>query len=299
MAGLDGVVVDLVDVGTRVYTYASTMGLTLEAAAAADLDVTVLDRPNPLGARVEGPILEPRLRSFIGYHPVPVRHGLTLGELATLFVREKKLTTQLRVVDVKHWNRDTLWPAGDEPWRPPSPNLPQFRSALLYPGVALLEATNVSVGRGTDAPFQRVGAPWLDAESMVRDLDRASLRGVAARAERFTPTIGPYAGQSLPGVRLDLTDPPAVRAVRVGLALALSLQRHHPRRWRAQPMLRHLGDEGALRAIREGRSPDQILGGWRPRLASWMTRTQSIRRYRTSAAGTRAPSRPPSRFGSW
>src|SRR5581483_4665277 len=188
LAGLDTLVFDIQDIGTRFYTYISTLGLCLEAAAEHSLRFVVLDRPNPLGGLdVEGPLADPDQLSFTAYHPIPIRHGLTVGEMARLFQAEKRIGADLHVVPVEGWRRADFWDATNLTWVNPSPNMRSLTGALLYPGIGLLETTNVSVGRGTDTPFEIIGAPWLDGRLLAAELNARDLPGVRFVPVRFTP----------------------------------------------------------------------------------------------------------------
>jgi uncharacterized protein YbbC (DUF1343 family) len=227
LRGLDVIVVDMQDVGARFYTYAATLSLVMEAAAELPIPVVVLDRANPVGGtRVEGPLLDPEFASFVGPHPTPIRHGLTLGELARLFHAEFGVGAPPQVVAVSGWNRER-WP-GTRPWAPPSPNIPTPDAALLYPGVGLLEGTNLSEGRGTPKPFEWVGAPWIEPERWRDALEALALPGVAFRPVDFIPTTSKHAGIPCGGVQVHLTDRDAARAVSVGAALLATARRHWP-----------------------------------------------------------------------
>jgi len=230
LEGLDGVLVDLPDIGARCYTYAWTMTHVIDACAEAGLPVWILDRPNPLGgalAAVEGPMLEPEHRSFIGRHTIPLRHGLTLGELARLWQQERCPAADVRVIACEGWWRDRLWPDTGLPFVPTSPAIRRFDAALLYPGLCLFEATNLSVGRGTDAAFEAVGAPWLDAAAVAARLAERQPPGVVVTADAFTPDTDPYAGQRCEAVRITVLDPARVRPVALGLALLADIAAHH------------------------------------------------------------------------
>jgi uncharacterized protein YbbC (DUF1343 family) len=218
LEGLDVFVVDLQDVGTRFYTYAATLSLVMEAAADVGLPVLVLDRPNPIGGRVvEGPILHPEYASFVGPHPTPVRHGLTLGELARLFHQEFGVGDPPHILPMTAWDR-TLWPPA-RPWAPPSPNIPTPDAALLYPGVGLLEGTNLSEGRGTAKPFEWAGAPWIQGDRWADALNDLAMPGVRFRPISFVPTTSKHEGTGCEGVQIHLLDREAVRPVTVGVTL--------------------------------------------------------------------------------
>ena len=236
--GVDALVVDLQDVGTRVYTFAWTVSHCLEACAAAGLPVVVLDRPNPLGGlTVEGPLLESECESFVGRAAIPMRHGLTLGELARFVNAERGIGADVHVVPLGGWRREMLFSDTGRGWVPPSPNLPTLTSALMYPGQVLLEGTNLSEGRGTTTPFEVCGAPFIDPFRLVEALDRFELPGVTFRPIRFVPTFDKWPGQSCGGVFLHLTDPRAFRPWHSTLAILAAVRRLWPAefRWSSPP----------------------------------------------------------------
>jgi uncharacterized protein YbbC (DUF1343 family) len=223
------VVYDIQDVGCRFYTYAWTLVKLMAAAAAAGVAVIIADRPNPLGGvLVEGPGVEPELRSLVGLHDVPIRHGLTIGELARLVNAEAGLGCQLTVVPCAGWRRDMRWPATGLRWVPTSPNMPTAEAALVYPGTCLLEGTNVSVGRGTAKPFEWLGAPWVDGAALAAELNRIDLPGVRWRPVAFQPWSAPYLAQTCEGVQPHVLDPEVFRPVLAGVALLVALRRTHP-----------------------------------------------------------------------
>lgn len=260
LKGLDVVVVDIQDVGVRFYTYATTMGYLMEEAAKRRIKVIVLDRPNPIApAGVRGPMLDPDLRSFVAYFPMPVQHALTLGELATMFNAENRIGADLHVVKMRGW-RHAMWFDGTGlPWTNPSPNLRTPDAAILYPGVALIEQTNVSVGRGTPTPFELVGAPWIDGAALAAYLERRGIDGVRFEPSSFTPSSDRYAGKRCHGIRIVLLDRMALDAPRLGLELAVALHRLHPKAFAVRDMLALLGSRQTLAAIEAGEDP-AIIG---------------------------------------
>ena len=244
---------DLQDVGARFYTYATTLAYLMEAAAGKNLPVYVLDRPNPIRADVvQGPLLDPDLRSFTAYWPLPVRHGMTLGELARLFAGEARIPVRLHVVAMEHYRRDQWYEAGGLPWLPPSPNLPGVDSAVLYPGVGMVEAAEISVGRGTDTPFEVVGAPWIDGEVLAAALQARRLPGLRFEPTRFTPATATHAGKLCGGVRIRVTDRDALDTPALGLALARELHRRYPQQFSLGRTLGSVGSRAALEAVRSG-----------------------------------------------
>ncbi|MCB7137129.1 exo-beta-N-acetylmuramidase NamZ family protein [Cellulosimicrobium marinum] len=237
--GLDAVVVDLQDVGARFYTYVWTLSHVLEACAEHGVAVVVLDRPNPLGGRaadVEGPVLDEACHSLVGRWAMPLRHGLTIGELARHWVRTRGIDVDLRVVAADGWTRDVV-AAGDPtwPWVPPSPNMPSTTTALLYPGTCLAEGVNLAEGRSTAVPFRVVGAPWLDGAALADAVNGAGLPGVRAVPYGFTPLVRDWAGEACEGVLLHVTDVDAVRPVRTGLALLRAVDHVAPGRLAETP----------------------------------------------------------------
>lgn len=229
LSGLDVLVFDIQDVGARFYTYSTTMAMALEAAAKADLDFMVLDRPNPInGEAVEGPVLADDLRNFMAYLPVPVRHGLTMGELARLHSLTAGLGAKLTIVPLKGWRRTMWFDQTGLPWTRPSPNMPDLDAATLYPGIACFEAANVSVGRGTERPFRWVGAPWMDAAAVVKRLRAADLPGVEFSVEKTSPTKSVFEGVLSNGVRMRVTDRDALKPLRLWAHFAAALRDLHP-----------------------------------------------------------------------
>lgn len=234
--GIDALVVDLQDVGSKVYTFTWTMLLVLEAAAARGVTVVVLDRPNPLGGiEVEGEVTRPGFRSFVGLRGIVHRHGMTLGELAMLF--NAAIGARLRVVAMRGWRREMWFDETGLPWVMPSPNMPTLDTATVYPGSVLLEGTNASEGRGTTRPFELVGAPWVDGHALAAALAAEDLPGLRVRPASFIPTFDKHAGLRCEGVQLHVIDRRAFRPYRTGAALLRALWRLYPRRcgWREPP----------------------------------------------------------------
>ncbi len=271
LAGLDALVFDIQDAGCRFYTYISTLTCCLEAAATAKLRVIVLDRVNPVGPRVEGPVLtEPR--SFTGIHEIPLRHGMTVGELALLINAERGFGTELAVIPCAGGNPLCWFDETGQPWSNPSPNLRSPAAALLYPGVGLLEKCQVSVGRGTDTPFEILGAPWLDELALAKALNAAALPGVRFTPIRFTPQAAVFAHAECRGVRLTVTNRETLRAADLGMLLAATLHHLSPKKFDLDACLGLLGDRPTLKALRAGRSPAAIAALWQPALQRFEVR---------------------------
>jgi uncharacterized protein YbbC (DUF1343 family) len=280
---VQALVVDLPDVGARFYTYASTMHRALRAAAAARVPVVVLDRPDPLGGvEVSGPLPDASSRGFVHHAALPVRHGLTLGELGLLFDADEHLGAELRIVRAQGWRRSDYLDATTLAWVPPSPNLRTLTEAILYPGVALLEGTNVSVGRGTDAPFELVGAPYVDGDALAAQLIRAQLPGVTFSAATFTPQAAPFRGERCGGVRVTLTDRARFEPVRLGVALALALRGLYPRAWHVGDLYKLLAHRPSVDAITQGLPLADVEATWAGDLAAFRAKREKYLLYRAT-----------------
>ncbi|MBX3745449.1 MAG: DUF1343 domain-containing protein [Verrucomicrobiae bacterium] len=280
LEGLDALVFDIQDIGCRFYTYISTMGLSMEAAHRSGLKFFVLDRVNPIGSRVEGPVNTEGESTFVAYHPIPLRHGMTVGELARMFAEERGWagTGMLTVIPVEGWRRDRGYDETGLPWINPSPNMRSLKQAILYPGVGLLESA-VSVGRGTDTPFEVVGAPYIDDRRWARELNAAGLPGIRFVPVRFTPKASVFQGQECGGVYLMLNDRDACPVVEVGLTLALTLQRLHPGVFALDRMAHLLRHPPTLEAIRSGRSAAEIRALWAADLGEFHVRRARFQIY--------------------
>jgi uncharacterized protein YbbC (DUF1343 family)/CubicO group peptidase (beta-lactamase class C family) len=280
LKGLDTLVFDIQDAGCRFYTYISTLGLVLEAAAEHKLRVVVLDRPNPLGGvAVEGPTLDAGRESFVGYHRLPVRHGLTAGELAVLFNKERKIGAELEVVRLEGWKRSDLYDRTGLAWVNPSPNLRSLGAALLYPGIGLLETTNVSVGRGTERPFEWVGAPWIDGRRLGAALGEQGLPGVRFVPVWLTPVGSVHKGKACGGVQIFVDDWAAFRPVRTGLAVACTLRRLYPKEWKSDRFGVLLGHRATLEGMQRGSGWPELEASWQGPLRDFIERRRAYLLY--------------------
>jgi uncharacterized protein YbbC (DUF1343 family) len=268
---IDTLVFDIQDIGCRFYTYISTLGEVMEAAAEHKKRFVVLDRPNPIGGvAVEGPILDAGRESFVGWHRLPVRHGLTVGELARLYNTERRLGVELEVVRVEGWRRSDLLDRTGLSWVNPSPNMRCLAAALLYPGVGLLETTNLSVGRGTERPFEWIGAPWLDGGQLASALTRLGLPGVRFVPMRLTPSASIHKDRPCGGVNLIVDDWARFQPVRTGLAIACELHRLYPDTWQVDRCDALLGHRTTLEGLKRGDSRHDLEAAWKLDLERWM-----------------------------
>ncbi|HEU0007121.1 MAG TPA: DUF1343 domain-containing protein [Terriglobia bacterium] len=280
LEGLDALVFDIQDIGARFYTYISTMGYAMEEAAKAGIRFMVLDRPNPInGVQVEGPILESHRLSFTGYFPLPVRHGMTVGELAMLFNEENQIGAKLEVVRLEGWQRSMWLDETDLSWMNPSPNIRNLRQATLYTAVGLLESTNLSVGRGTDTPFEILGAPWINASRLARTLRNRKLPGVKITPAHFTPTADRYEGKRCHGVRVEVTDRTRFRSVAAGLEMARAIARLYPRRFQLEKLVGMTGSETVVKGIQRGDSVARIVEAGHEELEMFMQMRQKYLLY--------------------
>jgi uncharacterized protein YbbC (DUF1343 family)/CubicO group peptidase (beta-lactamase class C family) len=260
---LDAVVMDIQDAGERFYTYETALGYLLESAAAANTEVIVLDRPNPVtGSLVQGPISEPDLQNYTDYHPVPSRHGMTMGELGQLFNVERNIGARLRVIPMEGWLRGDWFDSTGLVWVNPSPNLRSLYEASLYPGVGLIEGTNVSVGRGTDTPFELVGAPYIDPRTFADYLNARLIPGVRFVPVTFTPANSNFAGQQCGGVNLIVTDRNLLDAPELGVELAVALRKLYPDQWKIDRMIEILGNHATFEAVGRADDPRSIAASW-------------------------------------
>jgi uncharacterized protein YbbC (DUF1343 family)/CubicO group peptidase (beta-lactamase class C family) len=272
--GVDTLVFDIQDVGARFYTYGCTMLYALEQAGKAKIPFYVLDRPNPIsGVHVEGPMLDPNLQSFVGCYSLPVRHGLTLGEFATMANAEKKLGANLQVIKMKDWTRGDWFDSTGLTWVDPSPNMRGLNAAALYPGVAMLESSpNLSVGRGTDAPFEQIGADWIRGADLAQSLNARSIPGVRVYATRFQPIDSVFKGKSIEGVRFVIVNRETLNSVRLGLELAYALHRLYPTKLDLEACRLSIGNRAVIDAMKAGTDPGTIEQRFYDSLAAFAER---------------------------
>jgi uncharacterized protein YbbC (DUF1343 family) len=264
LAGIDLLIYDIQDVGARNYTYLSTLRGCLEASAEKGIEVWVLDRPDPQGgAVIDGPVLEEKYESFVGPHPIPLRHAMTPGEFARMVNDERKIGAQLRVVPLGGWRRGMTFADTGLPWVAPSPNIPTAETCFLFAGFVLIEGTNLSEGRGTTRPFKLIGAPWLEARRVAGDLNRLDLPGVIFRATEFTPTDSKYQGQPCQAVEVHVMDPSVFSAPLAAVALLTVVHRLWPEKLEFKDSFDRLAGSADLRrGIQRGDPPAEIAAGW-------------------------------------
>jgi len=281
MKSLDAVVIDIQDAGVRFYTYETTVGYFLEAAAAAGVEVIVLDRPDPItGSFVQGPVADAGRESFTNYWTVPVRHGMTMGELAKMFNVERNINAKLTVVPMEGWQRGDWFDSTGLAWVNPSPNLRSVTAAGLYPGVALIEGTNVSVGRGTETPFELVGAPWMKGRELAAYLNGRGIAGVRFVPVTFTPSAAVYNGQKCEGVNLVLTERNALDAPELGVELATALQKLYPANFKIGRITELLVNSAAFDGLMAGRDPRRIAQDWQEELQKFQVVRQKYLIYK-------------------
>jgi uncharacterized protein YbbC (DUF1343 family) len=263
LQGIDTLVFDVQDAGVRFYTYTSTMAYCMEEAAKRNIAFYVLDRPNPLGGEiVEGPMLDTDKTSFTAYFPLPVRYALTIGELAQLFNAENHIACDLHVVAMKNWHRNYFFESTGIRWIPPSPNLRTTKGAVLYPGLEILQNAGVSVGRGTETPFEEFGAPWIDGDAVADALNARHLPGLHFTRQPFIPVVGLYPGQRCGGVAIRITDRQAVRAMRMGIEIATVLKKLYPDNFDPAKLLLLTGNAETIRQLQDAAPPEQVVASW-------------------------------------
>jgi uncharacterized protein YbbC (DUF1343 family) len=267
LVGLDALVFDIQDAGVRFYTYITTMGYTMEAAAKHHLAFYVLDRPDPLGGdRIEGPTLDAQRTNFVGYFPMPVRMAMTLGEMALMFNREKRIGCDVHVIAMKGWNRSDWFADTGLPRVNPSPNLRTMAAGVLYPGLEILQSAGVSVGRGSDKPFERFGAPWIRGPDLVALLNHHAIPGVRFETERFTPTSDLYQGEICEGARVVVTNRALFQSMLMGMEIAAALLKLYPSQFDPSRMMPLLGNSSTVERLKAGDAPAAIVAGWQHEL---------------------------------
>jgi uncharacterized protein YbbC (DUF1343 family) len=263
LRGIDALVFDVQDAGVRFYTYTTTMAYCMEEAAKHKIAFYVLDRPNPMGgAVVEGPMLDADKTSFTAYFPLPVRYGLTIGELAQFLNAENYIDCDLHVIAMKNWHRNYFFESTGARWIPPSPNLRTLKGAVLYPGIEILQNASVSVGRGTETPFEEFGAPWISGEEVAAALNDRHLAGLRFANQPFIPVTGLYSGQRCGGVAVRITDRQAVRAMRMGMEIATILKKFYPGKFDVEKLLFLVGNAETIRELQAGTPPEKIVESW-------------------------------------
>jgi uncharacterized protein YbbC (DUF1343 family) len=263
LRGIDALVFDVQDAGVRFYTYTTTMAYCMEEAAKHKIAFYVLDRPNPMGGTiVEGPMLDADKTSFTAYFPLPVRYGLTIGELAQFLNAENHIDCDLHVIAMKNWHRNYFFESTGARWIPPSPNLRTLKGAVLYPGIEILQNASVSVGRGTETPFEQFGAPWINGEEVAAALNERHLAGLRFMNQPFIPVMGLYSGQRCGGVAVRITDRQAVRAMRMGMEIATILKKFYPDKFDPEKLLLLVGNAETIRELQAGTPPEKIVESW-------------------------------------
>jgi uncharacterized protein YbbC (DUF1343 family) len=281
MKSLDAVVIDIQDAGTRFYTYETTLGYFLEAAAKAGIELIVLDRPDPItGSFVQGPVSDAGHESFTNYWTMPVRHGMTVGELAKMFNAERNIDAKLTVVAMEGWQRGDWFDSTGLGWVNPSPNLRSVTEAALYPGVALIEGTNVSVGRGTDTPFELVGAPWIKSKELAAYLNGRGIAGVRFVPVTFTPNASVHAGQKCEGINISLVERNALDAPELGIELASALKTLYPADFKMERVAELLVNQAAYDGLTAGRDPRRIAQDWQEELEKFQLLRQKYLIYK-------------------
>lgn len=281
LQNLDAIVFDIQDIGARFYTYISTLGLVMEEAAKAKIPVYVLDRPNPInGIDVEGAIADADKLTFVAHHTIPIRHGMTMGELAGLFNAQRKIGCDLRVVKMENWRRAMWFDQTNLLWKNPSPNMRSLTEATLYPGIGLLETTNLSVGRGTDTPFEIVGAPWIDGQKLASVLNSRRIAGVRFVPLRFTPNASVFKNEECNGINIIITDRQRFRPVTTGIEIALALRKLFPSDWKIDNYIRLLVNADTLERIKRADTIDEITNSWQQGLNEFRRAREQFLLYR-------------------
>jgi uncharacterized protein YbbC (DUF1343 family) len=270
LEGLDALIFDIQDIGVRFSTYITTMGYAMEAAAMKGIDFYVLDRPNPITASVvQGPIINVAKKDFTNYFPLPIRHGMTVGELAKMFNTENKLNVKLQVIKMCGYERTDWYDETGLRWVNPSPNLRTLNETILYPGVAMVEGSNVSVGRGTDTPFELLGAPWINAKDLASYLNSRKIQGIRFMPVDFTPTNSRFKNEVCQGVQIVLVDRRALDPTTMGIEIASALYKLYPDEFQID-RTRDLIGENNLQAIKDGQDPQSIVMQWQGQLEQFL-----------------------------
>ena len=270
LKGLDALVFDVQDAGVRFYTYTTTMAYCMEEAAKRHIAFYVLDRPNPLGGEIiEGPTVDADKTAFVAYFPIPIRYGLTIGELAEFFNHENHIDCDLHVIEMKNWHRNYFFESTGIRWTPPSPSLRTLKGSIVYPGLEILQSAGVSVGRGTESPFEEFGAPWIVGADVAGDLNRLHLPGLHFSDQPFIPVSGLYGGHRCGGVGVRVTDRAAVRSIRMGIEIATILKKRYPNDFDPSKSITLIGNQETIDMLVKGDSPDAIVNSWAPSLAAF------------------------------
>jgi uncharacterized protein YbbC (DUF1343 family) len=270
LKGIDALVFDVQDAGVRFYTYTATMGYCMEEAAKRKIAFFVLDRPNLLGGEImEGPMLDADKTNFVAYFPLPVRYALTIGELAQFFNTENHIGADLHVITMRNWHRNYFFESTGIKWIPPSPNLRTIKGSIVYPGIEILQSAGVSVGRGTQAPFEEFGAPWMNGDEVAGALNTRNLPGLRFAGQPFIPIAGLYSGQRCGGVSIKITDRFKVRSMRMGLEIAAILQKLYPKQFDSSKLIELLGNSDTVQQVQAGVAPEKIVASWADSLAAF------------------------------
>jgi len=270
LKGIDALVFDVQDAGVRFYTYTATMGYCMEEAAKRKIAFFVLDRPNLLGGEIiEGPMLDADKTNFVAYFPLPVRYALTIGELAQFFNTENHIGADLHVITMRNWHRNYFFESTGIKWIPPSPNLRTIKGSIVYPGIEILQSAGVSVGRGTQAPFEEFGAPWMNGDEVAAALNARNLPGLRFAGQPFIPIAGLYSGQRCGGVSVKIMDRFKVRSMRVGLEIAAILQKLYPKQFEITKMIELVGNSDTMQQLQSGVPPEKIVASWTDSLAAF------------------------------
>lgn len=293
LAGIDALVFDIQDAGVRFYTYITTMAYAMEEAAHRRIPFFVLDRPNPLGGEIiEGPMLDADRTSFTAYFSLPVRYAMTIGELAQMFNTENKIGADLHMVPLKSWPRAETYADTGLAWIPPSPNLQTLDAIFLYPGLEILQAGDVSVGRGTDSPLEILGAPWIRGADLAAELTRRAIPGLRFTATDFTPRTDLHAGARCEGVSIRVTHPRYVRSMQMGIEIASALHRTYPAKFQLEKIIFLLGSRSTLEALKRGDAPADIIASWSSALDKFRLLRQKYLLYSDAGATPAAASTP-------